>query len=414
MGEIKHGYKKTEIGVIPEDWNVVRLGDLSDIKTGPFGAQLHESDYVQNGTPIITVEHLGDYGIEVKDGVPMVSDEHKEQLKQYILKADDIVFSRVGSIDRNALVTENETGWLFSGRLLRVRPTKRLVAKFLSNYFKGESFKTRIKAVAVGQTMPSLNTQILSDMLIICPQPDEQRAIADALSEIAVQITALDELIAKKRELKQGAMQKLLTGEERLEGFSGQWAETVLGNLADIKRGASPRPIADPKWFGGTVGWVRISDVTLSHIYLLETTDYLSDLGVEQSVQIFHGELIMSIAATVGLFAITKMEACIHDGFVVFKNLHEKVDVLFLYYYLTFFSKVFTDAGQTGSQKNVNADIVNRIKIQLPDHTEQQAIAIILSAMDSEITDLEDKREKVVNLKQGMMQELLTGRTRLV
>jgi restriction endonuclease S subunit len=116
----KSGYKQTEVGAIPEDWNVTTVGEISDIKTGPFGSALHERDYVNNGTPIITVEHLGESEVH-HTNLPMVSDADKLRLKAYSLRQGDIVFSRVGSVDRNALIKVAEDGWLFSGRLLRVR-----------------------------------------------------------------------------------------------------------------------------------------------------------------------------------------------------------------------------------------------------------------------------------------------------
>ena len=114
---VKPGYKKTEIGVIPEDWEVVSLGKIASVKTGPFGSALHAEDYVQSGTPIITVELLGQTCIS-RQNLPLVSDEDKKRLSAYTLQTGDIVFSRVGSVDRNAYITEAEDGWLFSGRLL--------------------------------------------------------------------------------------------------------------------------------------------------------------------------------------------------------------------------------------------------------------------------------------------------------
>ena len=108
-------FKQTEIGMIPSDWEVVKLGNVSEIRTGPFGSSLHEKDYVTDGTPIITVEHLGEFGI-VHKNMPMVSDKDKKRLISYSMQPNDIVFSRVGSVDRNSMVTESEQGWLFSGR----------------------------------------------------------------------------------------------------------------------------------------------------------------------------------------------------------------------------------------------------------------------------------------------------------
>jgi type I restriction enzyme, S subunit len=203
--------------VIPDDWKVTTVGEISDVKTGPFGSSLHERDYVNNGTPIITVEHLGESGVH-HTNLPMVSDADKLRLKAYSLRQGDIVFSRVGSVDRNALIKVAEDGWLFSGRLLRVRlKGNDTDAPYLSYHFYSEAFKQRVRDVAVGQTMASINTQILMGVKIILPPTRaEQTAIATILSDIDDEIVALEEKLVKARELKQGMMQELLTGKTRL------------------------------------------------------------------------------------------------------------------------------------------------------------------------------------------------------
>ncbi len=242
----------------------------------------------------------------------------------------------------------------------------------------------------------------------------EQQAIATALSDIDALIDGLSKLITKKRNIKQAAMQQLLTGKTRLPGFSGKWKETVLGEIAKIQRGASPRPIDNPIWFteNSSVGWVRISDVTKANMFLLETTQQLSPLGVKNSRPVASGSLIMSICATVGRPIISKIDVCIHDGFVVFDLL--KADQLFIYYILKWIEPNWSEQGQTGSQMNLNTALINNTKIKLPPSDEQTAIAQVLSDMDNEIDALEKRLEKTRMLKQGMMQELLTGRIRLV
>ena len=141
------------------EWMECKLSDVANVQTGPFGSQLHMSDYKTVGTPIITVEHLGDNRI-IHSNLPLVGDEDKERLKKYILKMGDVVFSRVGSVDRCAFVNEQENGWMFSGRLLRVRCNNDMVnSRFLSYYFSQESFKETIRMIAVGATMPSINTR---------------------------------------------------------------------------------------------------------------------------------------------------------------------------------------------------------------------------------------------------------------
>jgi len=199
-----------------EKWEVKRLADIADIKTGPFGSALHERDYVENGTPIITVEHLGEFGVEHKN-LPKISEIDRQRLHTYSLMPGDIVFSRVGSVDRNALIRDSESGWLFSGRLLRVRldPGKAF-AQFFSHQFHSETFKARIRSVAVGQTMASLNTRILSDVPVLLPKVPEQVAIATVLADMDMNISALESRLNKTRALKQGMMQELLTGRTRL------------------------------------------------------------------------------------------------------------------------------------------------------------------------------------------------------
>lgn len=198
------------------EWDFRPLSAISEIKTGPFGSALHEKDYVQTGTPIITVEHLGERGV-VHENLPMVSEKDRHRLNAYSLQTNDIVFSRVGSVDRNALIREVEDGWLFSGRLLRIRPNEKFIySPFLSYYFHQEPTKQRIRAVAVGQTMASLNTAILKNIEVVVPTITEQQAVAEILSSLDAEIAALEQRLDKTRALKQGMMQELLTGRTRL------------------------------------------------------------------------------------------------------------------------------------------------------------------------------------------------------
>ena len=177
-----------DYGTFRRDFQVDSLANLCSsgggIQTGPFGSQLHKRDYVPVGTPIITVEHLGDNRI-THSNVPRVSDHDRDRLSRYMLRRGDIVFSRVGSVDRRGLVSEEEEGWLFSGRCLRIRPdAKKVLPAYLSYYFGLPEFQEYIRSIAVGATMPSLNTRILSDVLIAYPTIPEQRTIAHVLGTL--------------------------------------------------------------------------------------------------------------------------------------------------------------------------------------------------------------------------------------
>ena len=164
-----------------DDWEQHKLGEFSDIKTGPFGSTLHADDYINDGMPIITTEHFksGQLPI-VKDGIPQVSENDYYRLSSYILNTNDIVFSRVGSVDINALVTPYQDRWLFSGRVLRVRPYAEINSMFLHTLLETDSVRNDIISRAVGQTMPSINTEILKITSLCLPQDiDEQREIGE-------------------------------------------------------------------------------------------------------------------------------------------------------------------------------------------------------------------------------------------
>ena len=182
--------KKTVYGSFPIDFSESSLEDIcaenSGVQTGPFGSQLHKKDYVEFGTPIITVEHLCNNRILHDKDAPKVSELDRQRLLKYSLRIGDIVFSRVGSVDRCALVRKSEAGWLFSGRCLRIRlnPNK-IDSAYLSYFFGLPSFQKHIRAIAVGATMPSLNTKLLSNIKIFYPTDlHEQRAIAHILSTL--------------------------------------------------------------------------------------------------------------------------------------------------------------------------------------------------------------------------------------
>lgn len=185
------------------------------------------------------------------------------------------------------------------------------------------------------------------------------------------------------------------------------WEVLKFGDIARIRRGASPRPIEDLKYFGGGRGWIRISDVSKSNKYLRQTHDHLSKLGEAKSIAVNEGDVIMSIAATVGRPIIVKMQACIHDGFVTFSNLSEDVDNEYLYYLLKL-EKKFVGMGQHGTQNNINSALVANTKFCKPPFQEQQKIAAILSNIDVLIESTRETIEKTKKLKRGLMQKLLT------
>lgn len=376
--------KQTEIGLIPEDWEVKSISEIADIKTGPFGSSLHEKDYVLDGTPIITVEHLGEMGITYNN-LPKVSEVDRKRLNTYSLQVDDIVFSRVGSVDRNAIVSEFEAGWLFSGRLLRIRiQDKNINAKCLSYYFHQEIFKQRVRSVAVGQTMASLNTKIVSSLKFALPTLKEQQAIADILKDTDNYIESLEKLIAKKLFLKQGAMQTLLAPKPGWE--IKKWRE-----VAPLQRGFD-LPNQDLQL--GPYPVVYSNGINNFHIKYL-----VKGPGV-----------VTGRSGTIGKVNYVENDFWPHNTTLWVTNFNGN-NAKFIYYS---FLKIDIKNYSTGSGvPTLNRNDLHDFDLSIPPLTEQVRIATILSDIDSEVKIIEDKVKKAYLLKQGIMQHLLTGRIRL-
>ena len=351
MNNIPEGYKQTEVGVIPDEWEVKKLGVIADVKTGPFGSSLHERDYVDDGTPIITVEHLGEYGV-VHENLPMVSDFDRKRLNAYALQPDDIVFSRVGSVDRNSLIKETENGWLFSGRLLRIRiNTKNIFPKYLSYYFHQEPTKQRIRSVAVGQTMASLNTEILKNIQVaLPPTKEEQIAIASALTDVDALITALERLITKKRNIKQGAMQQLITGKKRLPGFSGEWEVEKIKNISSITTGA--KNTQDKIDEGKYPFFVRSSIVERINSYS------------------FDGEAVLTAGDGVGTGKVVHYingKFDFHQRVYKISDFNEKIDGYFFYlFFSNYFLKRIMAMTAKSSVDSVRMEMIAEMPIPLP------------------------------------------------
>ncbi len=416
--EVKRGYKYTEVGIIPRDWEVKRLGVVANIKTGPFGSSLHERDYVDDGTPIITVEHLSDIGI-VHENLPMVSNFDRTRLNTYELQLNDIVFSRVGSVDRNSLITKKENGWLFSGRLLRIRVNYKSVSpSFLSYYLNQEPTKQRIRSVAVGQTMASLNTRILNNFQIAYPPTlAEQTAIANALTDADALINSLEKLITKKRNIKQGAMQQLLTGRKRLPGFSGEWEKKRLGDLTNVIAGGTPSTAVNEFW-GGEIKWMNSGELHCKEVFDVEGRITESGLRNSSSRLLPKNCILIGLAGqgkTRGTVAINRIELCTNQSVAAILP-NDSFLPEFLYYNLDsrYLELRMLSAGE-GGRGGLNLTIIKNLLILIPPtKAEQTAIALVLSDMDAEIEVLEQKLAQYRLIKQGMMQELLTGKKRLV
>ena len=192
MSNVESRKPKIRFKGFTDPWEQRKLGDIADIKTGPFGSLLHAEDYVLDGTPIVTTEHFKNGSLPLsKEGLPQVSDSDRTRLVQYSATEGDILFSRVGSVDINAPITAVQDGWLFSGRVLRARPdNSQVLTGFLHQALSTEEVKRSIISHAVGGTMASINTDILADTPIrMAKELAEQECISEALNNLDRLIT---------------------------------------------------------------------------------------------------------------------------------------------------------------------------------------------------------------------------------
>ena len=237
------------------------LRNIADIQTGPFGSQLHKEDYVDVGTPIVTVEHLGNR-VFTEQNLPKVSDKDKIRLSKYILKEGDMVFSRVGSVDRCSYVDAAHDGWMFSGRCLRVRPNAEIVPLYLYYFFCLEDTKQFVRNIAVGATMPSINTKLLGEVEVTYPSLIEQQKIVALFS-------ALDDKIETNQKINDNLQQQAAA---LFANFYDQ-AETEVGftEMIQILGGGTPKT-GESSYWNGDIPFFTPKDVGFPYTLTTEKT----------------------------------------------------------------------------------------------------------------------------------------------
>lgn len=235
---VPKGYKETEIGILPADWNVLKIGEIIQknkvsIQTGPFGTVLNASEYSFFGTPVISVREIRNGSIEIFKETPRVSLDICKKLPQYILKKDDLVFARKGNVERSSIITNKEHGFFLGSDGIRLRfLSSEFNAKYAAYFFHSHTAQSHLLKASYGSIMAGLNETIISQLVLAFPmQKGEQESVASALSEIDELIISLEKLIEKKKQIRHGAMQKLLSNENK------RWKSHLLGEICDIQSG---------------------------------------------------------------------------------------------------------------------------------------------------------------------------------
>lgn len=386
---------------IPEGWQLKKLGLYVLIRSGESPSKFH---FQTSGTPYFKVDQLNNCNKY------QIDSPYKTNSINPIPSGSIIFPKRGASIFLNKIRIILQDSFLDTN-LMALTPNHELYNEYLFYLLDYE----KLYKIADTTSIPQINNKHIEPLNFLLPPIAEQRKIAEILGTCDRLIELTEQLITAKRKLKRGLMQKLLTGKLRFPEFEGQkWKTVKLGKLCNIRRGASPRPIGDAKYFSETGrGWIRIADVTACQLYLRQTSQYLSKLGEEKSVKVNSGDLIMSICGTIGVCRIVDIPACIHDGFVLITPKKENINSLFLLYFLNHIANNLSSKGQPGTQKNLNTGIVSRIEI--PDYLIKEQIKIkdLFLAFDKEIEILEKRLNNIQDIKKGLMQQLLTGKTRV-
>ncbi|MCX7174946.1 MAG: restriction endonuclease subunit S [Proteobacteria bacterium] len=407
-------YKQTEVGVIPEEWKAEKLGEHATFRTGPFGSALHQSDYVDGGVPVINPMQLID-GKIVPTPSMSISEVTARRLSDFRLVENEIVIGRRGDMGRCAVVQPAHSGWLCGTGSMIIRCKGSLNASFAQRVLSSPQVIAEIENTSVGTTMINLNQGTLRDLLIPTPSSvTEQQAIAKALSDADALIEALEQFLAKKRQIKQGATQELLTGQRRLPGFAGEWEVKRLGSIAEMSSGGTPTS-SNSAFYDGPIRWVAIADITKAGKYIEATERNLSEDGLANcAAKMFPiGTVLYAMYASLGECSIAKVPLSSSQAILGIQA-KAALSSEFLYYFLQSIKPQVRGMGQQGTQANLNKGMVQDFQLRLPPIDEQSAIVTVLSDMDADIAALEAKLAKARQLKQGMMTELLTGRIRLV
>ena len=417
--EVKPGYKQTEVGVIPEDWELKTLKQAAETSSG-INKPLSE---MGSGVLYVTVQDLYD-GTSIPTNRLGRVQVSPDELARKCLAVGDIVFAK-SSVKREGIGYPSqflgcEEPVVFSGFTYRARARRGIAdAAFLFYSLRTEDTRRWLINSSQASALTNINQRIADAIPIkLPPTISEQRAIAASLSDVDTLLQGLDRLIAKKRNLRQATMQQLLTGQTRLPGFHGAWGRKKLGEIGHFLKGSG---VKRDDAQSGSLACVRYGEIyTTHHDYVRTFQSWISSEVAAKATRLEYGDLLFAgsgetkveIGKCVSL--VSETEAYAGGDIVILRP--RNVHPLFFGYALNSSSVTRQKAslGQGDAVVHISAGALAQVSVSVPSIEEQVEIAAVLFDMDGEIAALEDRRDKTRDLKQAMMQELLTGRSRLV
>lgn len=401
-----HKFKMTEIGPIPEEWELRRIDTSFDF----VGNNTFARESMSSVGEVVNI-HYGDvlikYGanVDVSSDSVMFLDSSIRTKAVHALQSGDIVMADTAEDETAGKCCEiigAENRQVEAGlHTFVLRPRDKYAPKFLGYAFNAECYHNQLIPLMQGTKVTSISKGAVGSTFLICPPYSEQEIIAKALNDIDILIIDLKSLIAKKQLIKQGSMQQLLTGKKRLEGFSEPWVEKEIGEIINVSKGQS---LQSKNFVNGNVPVVAGG----------QTYAGFHNIANHSNTSV----TISASGAYAGFVWLHEYPIFASDCSVIEGN--DNVDIHFLYNVLKLKQNEIYNAQTGGAQPHIHPKDIEPINIKIPFKDgkpyidEQIAIANILTSMDSEISALEAKRAKYEFIKQGMMQELLTGKIRLV
>jgi type I restriction enzyme S subunit len=420
---IETKFKPTEIGLIPEDWGCIKFGETIKF----ISNNTLSRDFLCDDGAIKNI-HYGDVLIkyssvlDVRNSqIPAVNEALTTFKLRNVAQDGDIIIADTAEDETVCKATElyniGDCKVVSGLHTMWCRPQDGLFAgKYLGYFFNASIYHNQVLPYIQGIKVSSVSKSAIQDTFILVPDYSEQQRIASALTSIDNLLSSLDKLIAKKRNIKQGAMQQLLTGKTRLKGFTEPWVEKKLGELLSLKNGYSFKSSTYNK--NGLYKVITITNVQKGKLELTEVKTISSipdDIQEHQKLKI--GDILLSMTGNIGRVCMVDHGDCLLNQRVGLLQIKDDAQKHYIYTMLSDsnFESYLRDKGQGAAQANIGKSDVENYQLFMPtDILEQEEIAQILSSMDSEIAALEAKRKKYEAVKQGMMQQLLTGKIRLL
>lgn len=413
MGKIKKGYKQTDIGVIPEDWEVKSLEFLSEKNMVGIASSATYA-YRETGIVMFRNQNIKPNFLDDSD-VIFLDPDYELIFKNKRLKKGDLLTARTGYPGTTCIVTEKYEGAQSFTTLISRIKNEAINKDYLCFYINSEYGQSFFEQNKIGGGQKNVNAGTLKLMPIpIPPSISEQTAIAAALIDVDTLIAALNKKITKKQQIKQGAMQQLLTGKKRLPGFSGDWVEKKLGDCFNKVIGGGTPSRSVPEYWNGNIPWATVKDFASFNPKF--TQENITSLGLHNSAShlIPKETPITSTRMGLGKIMIYSVDVAINQDMKAL-FISEDYEKNYIIQWFVFSQEKIELMGTGSTVKGIRLEQLNDLEIYLPPKkSEQTAIAQILTDMDNEISQLEADRNKYEQIKAGMMQQLLTGKIRLV